>query len=66
LQVNGRIVAMVIRGRFVVKLPRACVDTLIARGTGLPFDAGQGRPMKEWVKVRRISRGPAAQADHAP
>ena len=51
LQVNGRIFAVVSRGRFVVKLPRARVDTLIARGTGLPFDAGKGRPMKERVAI---------------
>ena len=51
LQVNGRIFAMVSRGRFVVILPRARVDTLIASGTGLPFDAGEGRPMKEWVVI---------------
>lgn len=51
LQVNGRIFAMVSRGRFVVKLPRARVDTLIASGTDLPFNAGKGRPMKEWVVI---------------
>ena len=51
LQVNGRIFAMLSRGRFVVKLPRGRVDTLIASGTGLPFDVGKGRPMKEWVAL---------------
>jgi hypothetical protein len=50
-QVNGRMFGMVSRGRFVVKLPRARVDTLIPRGTGLPFDAGKGRPMKERVAI---------------
>ena len=48
---NGPIYATVSRGRFVVKLPRAPTDTLIASGTGLPFDAGKGRPMKEWVAI---------------
>jgi hypothetical protein len=51
LQVNGRIHAMVSRGRFVVKLPPARADTLIASRTGLPFDAGKGQPMKEWVAI---------------
>jgi len=45
LQVNGLIYAMVSRGRFVVKLPRARADTLIASRTYLPFDASKGRPL---------------------
>jgi hypothetical protein len=59
LQVNGRIYAMVSRqrGRFVVKLPRARADTLIASGTGLPFDASKGRPMKEWVAIAEHAAG---------
>jgi hypothetical protein len=51
LQVNGRIFATVSRARFVVKLPRARVNTLIARGTGLPFDAANSRPTKERVAI---------------
>ena len=56
LQVNGRIFAMVSRGRFVVKLPRARVDTLVASGTGLPFDAWR-RPAHEGMGSHSRARG---------
>ena|SRR5579859_2742333 len=53
LRVNGRIFAMLSsRSEFVVKLPRQRVSELIASGHGIPYDAGKGRPMKEWVVVR--------------
>lgn len=51
LKVNGSIFAMVTGGRLVVKLPRERVEALIGSGTGAPFDAGKGRPMKEWLAV---------------
>ncbi len=51
LKVNGSIFAMLTGGRLVVKLPRDRVDALIKIGTGDPFDAGKGRPMKEWLTV---------------
>lgn len=51
LKVNNRIFAMLSGGRLVVKLPSDRVRTLIAADQGLPFDAGKGKPMMEWLAV---------------
>ena len=56
LKVHDKIFAMVASGgQFVVKLPKARVDALVATGAGERFDAGRGRPMKEWLEVRSPS-----------
>ena len=51
LKVDGSIFAMRVAGLLVVTLPATGVVTLIADGTGTPFDANKGTPMKEWLKV---------------
>ncbi len=52
LKVGGKIFAMYGRGRFVVKLSKPRVDTLIASGVGARFEPMPGRAMKEWVIVK--------------
>jgi len=53
LKVNKKIFAMLASDdRFVVKLPRARVDALVAGGHGDRFDPRRnGRVMKEWLVV---------------
>ncbi len=59
LQVDGHIFAMLSsRGEYVVKLPLARVDALVAAGAGHRFDPGHGRLMKEWLAL-----DPAAEQD---
>ena len=51
LKTNGRIFAMLVNGRLVVKLDRKRVDSLVASGAGTNFDPGHGRLMKEWLDL---------------
>jgi hypothetical protein len=51
LRVSGKIFAMLVGGELVVKLPRDRVDELVDAGAARRFDAGKGRPMKEWASV---------------
>ena len=51
LKTNGKIFAMLVNGRLVVKLDRRRVDELVASGLGTNFDPGHGRLQKEWLDV---------------
>jgi TfoX/Sxy family transcriptional regulator of competence genes len=55
LKTDGKIFAMLVKERLVVKLDRRRVDELIESGVGQRFDPGHGRLMKEWLDV-----GPAS------
>ena len=51
LKTNGKIFAMLVKDRLVVKLVRRRVDALVASGDGERFDPGHGRLMKEWFAL---------------
>jgi len=51
LRVSGKIFAMLVRGELVVKLPKDRVEELVDTSVARRFDAGKGRPMKEWASV---------------
>ena len=51
LRCRGKIFAMLVRGRLVLKLPARRVTELVQAGAGVHFDANKGTPMKEWLSL---------------
>jgi hypothetical protein len=56
LKSRGRFFAFLRAGEVIAKLPARRVADLIVAGEGSAFDAGRGRPMKEWVRLRAADR----------
>ena len=52
LRISGKIFAMLAGGELVVKLPKDRVDELVDARIAKRFDAGKGRPMKEWASIK--------------
>ena len=59
LKVDGKLYAMVVRGRLVVKLPADRAAEMTEAGEAVPFEPRPGRLMREWVMV-----DPPASSDH--
>ena len=55
LKARGKIFAMLVKGRLVVKLPASRVAELEGQGLGERFDPGHGRPQKEWLSIETDS-----------
>ena len=51
LKTDGKIFAMLVKERLVVKLPAKRVEELVEAGVGERFDPGHGRIQKEWLSV---------------
>jgi len=58
LRFDGKIFAMLVRGRLVLKLPASRVSEMVAAGAGDHFDANKGTPMKEWLSLDPQSAEP--------
>jgi hypothetical protein len=56
-KVNGKIFAMLVRGRLVLRLPKDRVDALVASADGERFDPRHdGRVMREWLVLAPASK----------
>ncbi|MEP6598871.1 MAG: hypothetical protein ABJB98_05415 [Actinomycetota bacterium] len=51
LRIEGKIFAMLVRGRLVLKLPAERVTALVVDGFGEPFEPRPGRRLKQWVSL---------------
>lgn len=51
LKTDGKIFAMLVKERLVVKLSAGRVSELVDAGAGERFDPGHGRIQKEWLSV---------------
>jgi TfoX/Sxy family transcriptional regulator of competence genes len=51
IKVRGKVFAMLVKEKLVVKLSQDRVNEMVNRGEGTYFDPGHGKLMKQWVSV---------------
>jgi TfoX/Sxy family transcriptional regulator of competence genes len=56
LKISGKVFAMDVKEKLVVKLPAARANLLVTDGSARLFDPGHGRLLKEWVEVDVASK----------
>jgi hypothetical protein len=54
LKVDGKIFAMVVRERLVIKVPAPDAAALVEAGDGVAFEPRPGRKMREWVVLEAV------------
>lgn len=54
-KIAGKVFAVLVKGKLVLKLPKETVGQFIATEKGEHFDPGHGKIMKEWVALKPIS-----------
>jgi TfoX/Sxy family transcriptional regulator of competence genes len=56
LKISGKVFAMEVKGKLVVKLLAARASECVATGQARLFDPGHGRLMKEWLEIDADSK----------
>jgi hypothetical protein len=51
MKLNGKVFAMLVKGKLVLKLPNERVAALVGSHIGEYFDPGHGRLMKGWIAL---------------
>ena len=56
IKFKGKMFAMFTKGHILLKLSPDRVSEIITSGEGLPYDAGTGKPMKNWVNIPETNK----------
>lgn len=56
IKVDGKVFAMLVKDKLVVKLSKDRVNETVTRGKGDYFDPGHGKLMKQWLSINTEHR----------